>query len=32
MNILLISPHRQDAVGGIITLLAIMMNVRLDPD
>jgi ribose/xylose/arabinose/galactoside ABC-type transport system permease subunit len=32
MNILLISPHLQDAVGGIIIVLAIMMNARLDPE
>lgn len=32
MNILLISPHLQNAVGGIIIVLAIMMNARLDPD
>jgi len=32
MNILLISPHLQDAVGGVIIVLAIMMNARLDPE
>ncbi len=31
MNILLISPHLQDAVSGIIILAAIMVNVRIDP-
>ncbi|MCB1486619.1 MAG: ABC transporter permease [Bauldia sp.] len=32
MNIMLISPHLQDAVGGVIIIVAIMMNVRLSPD
>ncbi|MBN8999723.1 MAG: ABC transporter permease, partial [Rhizobiales bacterium] len=32
MNILLISPHLQDAVGGLIIVAAIMLNVRLDPE
>lgn len=32
MNILLISPHLQDAVGGVVILFAIMLNARLDPD
>ena len=32
MNILLISPHLQDAVGGPIIVAAIMLNVRLDPE
>ncbi len=32
MNILLVSPHLQDAVGGLIIVLAIMLNARLDPD
>jgi ribose/xylose/arabinose/galactoside ABC-type transport system permease subunit len=32
MNILLISPHLQDAVGGVIIIAAIMLNARLDPD
>ena len=31
MNIMLISPHLQDAVSGLIIVLAIMMNARLDP-
>jgi ribose/xylose/arabinose/galactoside ABC-type transport system permease subunit len=31
MNILLISPHLQDAVSGLLIVLAIMMNARLDP-
>ena len=30
MNILLISPHLQDAISGLIILAAIMVNVRLD--
>lgn len=30
MNILLISPHLQDAISGLIILVAIMINVRLD--
>lgn len=32
MNILLISPPLQGAVSGIITVLAIMLNVRLNPN
>ncbi|MCO5066570.1 MAG: ABC transporter permease [Rhizobiaceae bacterium] len=32
MNILLISPHLQDAVSGLIIVAAIMLNTRLDPD
>ncbi|WP_442580471.1 ABC transporter permease [Mesorhizobium sp. ASY16-5R] len=32
MNIMLVSPHMQAAVGGIVIVLAIMMNARLDPD
>ncbi len=32
MNIMLVSPHLQDAVGGVIIVLAIMLNARLDPD
>ena len=32
MNILLISPHLQAAVGGVIIVLAIMLNARLDPE
>ncbi len=32
MNILLVSPHLQDAVGGVIIVLAIMLNSRLNPD
>lgn len=31
MNILLVSPHLQDAISGLIIVLAIMMNVRLNP-
>jgi ribose/xylose/arabinose/galactoside ABC-type transport system permease subunit len=30
MNILLISPHLQDAISGLIILAAIMVNVRID--
>ena len=32
MNILLVSPHLQDAVGGVIIVAAIALNARLDPD
>ncbi len=32
MNILLVSPHLQDAVEGVIIILAIMLNVRLERD
>jgi ribose/xylose/arabinose/galactoside ABC-type transport system permease subunit len=32
MNILLISPHIQDAVSGVIILIAIAVNKRIDPD
>lgn len=32
MNILLVSPHLQDAVSGVIILAAIMVNVRIDRD
>lgn len=32
MNILLVSPHLQDAVEGVIIVLAIMLNVRLERD
>jgi ribose/xylose/arabinose/galactoside ABC-type transport system permease subunit len=32
MNILLVSPHLQDAVSGLIILAAIVVNVRLDKD
>lgn len=32
MNILLVSPHLQEAAGGVIIVLAIMLNARLDPD
>lgn len=32
MNILLVSPHLQDAVGGLIIVAAIMLNARLDPN
>ena len=30
MNIMLISPHLQEAISGLIILIAIMANVRLD--
>lgn len=30
MNILLVSPHLQNAISGVIILVAIMVNVRLD--
>ncbi|HVY19750.1 MAG TPA: ABC transporter permease [Bauldia sp.] len=30
MNIMLISPHLQDAISGLIILVAIIINVRLD--
>ncbi len=32
MNILLVSPHLQNAVSGLIIVVAIMLNARLDPD
>jgi ribose/xylose/arabinose/galactoside ABC-type transport system permease subunit len=32
MNILLISPHIQDAVSGVIILIAIAVNKRIDPE
>jgi ribose/xylose/arabinose/galactoside ABC-type transport system permease subunit len=32
MNILLISPHIQDAVSGVIILIAIAINKRIDPE
>ena len=32
LNIMLVSPHLQAAVGGVVIVLAIMMNARLDPD
>jgi ribose/xylose/arabinose/galactoside ABC-type transport system permease subunit len=32
MNIMLVSPHLQNAVSGLIIVVAIMLNVRLDPD
>ncbi len=31
MNILLISPHIQDAVSGVIILVALMVNARVNP-
>ena len=31
MNIMLISSHLQDAVSGLIIVLAIMLNARLNP-
>ena len=30
MNIMLVSPHLQEAISGLIILAAIMVNVRLD--
>lgn len=32
MNIMLVSPHLQNAVSGVIIVVAIMLNVRLSPD
>lgn len=32
MNILLVSPHLQNAVSGLIIVFAIMMNMRLNPE
>ncbi|RKP57714.1 ABC transporter permease [Pararobbsia silviterrae] len=32
LNILLISPHIQDAISGVVIIVAIAINVRLDPD
>lgn len=32
MNILLISPHLQDALSGVIIVAAIMLNSRIDPN
>jgi ribose/xylose/arabinose/galactoside ABC-type transport system permease subunit len=32
LNILLVSPHIQDAISGVVIIVAIAMNARLDPD
>lgn len=32
LNILLISPHIQDAISGVVIIVAIALNARLDPD
>jgi ribose/xylose/arabinose/galactoside ABC-type transport system permease subunit len=32
LNILLVSPHIQDAISGLVIILAIAINVRIDPD
>lgn len=32
LNILLVSPHIQDAISGVVIILAIALNARLDPD
>ncbi len=32
LNILLVSPHIQDAISGVLIILAIAINARLDPD
>jgi ribose/xylose/arabinose/galactoside ABC-type transport system permease subunit len=32
LNILLVSPHIQDAISGVVIIVAIALNARLDPD